>query len=197
MQQVKKLTDEQLVQAYANGNNQAFDTLLSRHQARLFSYIMQIVKNKDIADDVFQETFVKAIMTIKQGRYTESGKFSSWLTRIAHNHIIDTFRQGKTQNTVSTDDENTPDLLNRKDLCEGTIEDSLINDDINDDIRRIIMSLPDAQREVLEMRFYQNLSFKEIADITNVSINTALGRMRYAILNMRRIAKEKKIALTL
>lgn len=196
MQILSKQTDEQLVNAYAGGNDKAFDTLLQRHQSRLFSYIMQIVKSKDLADDIFQETFVKAIMTMRQGRYTDNGKFSSWLTRIAHNLIIDYFRQGKNQNTVSTDDENV-DLLNRKDLSDGTIEDFIINDNINDDIRRLMKSLPDSQREVLEMRFYKNMSFKEIADATAVSINTALGRMRYAILNMRRIAKEKNIVLSL
>ena len=158
MQQVNKLTDEMLVKAYADGDNQAFDTLLQRHQARLYSYIMQIVKNKDLADDFFQETFVKAIMTIKQGRYVDSGKFSSWLTRIAHNLIIDYYRQGKAQNTVSTDDE-AVDLLNRRELSEGTIEDTLISGNISDDVRRIVMSLPESQREVLEMRFYRNLSF--------------------------------------
>ncbi|MCH5346348.1 MAG: sigma-70 family RNA polymerase sigma factor [Muribaculaceae bacterium] len=196
MQILSKQTDEQLVNAYAGGNDKAFDTLLQRHQSRLFSYIMQIVKSKDLADDIFQETFVKAIMTMRQGRYTDNGKFSSWLTRIAHNLIIDYFRQGKNQNTVSTDDENV-DLLNRKDLSDGTIEDFIINDNINDDIRRLMKSLPDTQREVLEMRFYKNMSFKEIADATAVSINTALGRMRYAILNMRRIAKENNIVLSL
>ncbi|MCH5245795.1 MAG: sigma-70 family RNA polymerase sigma factor [Muribaculaceae bacterium] len=195
MQILSKQTDDELVQAYSQGDNKAFDTLLQRHQSRLFSYIMQIVKNRDFADDIFQETFVKAIMTIRQGKYTETGKFSSWLTRIAHNLIIDFYRQGKAQNTVSTDDD-TVDLLNRKDLCDSTIEDFIISDDISDDVRRLVKSLPDSQREVLEMRFYRNMSFKEIADLTNVSINTALGRMRYAILNMRRIAKEKNIVLS-
>ena len=189
------ITDEQLVKAYAEGNNEAFDTLLKRHQDRIFNYILRIIKNEDIANDIFQETFVKAIMTIRQGKYTETGKFSSWLTRIAHNLIIDFYRQGKAQNTVSTDDD-TVDLLNRKDLCDSTIEDFIISDDISDDVRRLVKSLPDSQREVLEMRFYRNMSFKEIADLTNVSINTALGRMRYAILNMRRIAKEKNIVLS-
>lgn len=196
MQQLCKLTDDRLVQAYAQGNNKAFDTLLQRHQSRLFSYIMQIVKNKDLADDIFQETFVKAIMTIRQGRYADNGKFSSWLMRIAHNLIIDFYRQGKTQGTLSTDDDNV-DLLNRKDLCDGTIEDFIINDDIAEDVRKLMHSLPDNQREVLDMRFYRNMSFKEIADATNVSINTALGRMRYAILNMRRIAREHNIALSI
>lgn len=196
MQEMLKLTDEQLVKAYSNGDNKAFDVLLSRHQGKLFSYIMQIVKNKDLANDIFQETFVKAIMTIKQGRYVESGRFIAWLTRIAHNLIIDYYRQGKTENTVSNDDEDI-DMLNRRDLCDRNIEDFMINDDIATDIRRIIMALPASQREVLIMRFYRNMSFKEIAEATKVSINTALGRMRYAILNMRRIASENNIALSL
>lgn len=196
MQEMLKLTDEQLVKAYSNGDNKAFDVLLSRHQGKLFSYIMQIVKNKDLANDIFQETFVKAIMTIKQGRYVESGRFIAWLTRIAHNLIIDYYRQGKTENTVSNDDEDI-DMLNRRDLCDRNIEDFMISDDIATDIRRIIMALPASQREVLIMRFYRNMSFKEIAEATKVSINTALGRMRYAILNMRRIASENNIALSL
>lgn len=195
MQVLKKLTDDQLVVQYAKGSNEAFDVLLSRHQSRVFSYILHIVKNRDLAEDVFQETFVKAIMTIKQGRYTENGKFSAWITRIAHNLIIDFFRQEKSENTVSTDDEET-NLLNRKDLCEDNIEDTMVVSQIHKDVRRIVDALPDSQREVLVMRYYQNMSFKEIADATNVSINTALGRMRYAILNMRRIAEENNIVLT-
>lgn len=195
MQVLKKLTDDQLVVQYAKGSNEAFDVLLSRHQSRVFSYILHIVKNRDLAEDIFQETFVKAIMTIKQGRYTENGKFSAWITRIAHNLIIDFFRQEKSENTVSTDDEET-NLLNRKDLCEDNIEDTMVVSQIHKDVRRIVDALPDSQREVLVMRYYQNMSFKEIADATNVSINTALGRMRYAILNMRRIAEENNIVLT-
>lgn len=189
------LTDDKLVAAYANGDNQAFDTLLKRHQNRVFSYIFSIVKNRDVADDLFQETFVKAIMTIKQGRYAESGKFSAWISRIAHNLIIDYYRQGKNENLVSADDEDV-DILNRKDLCDINIEDVMIDAQISTDVQRIVEALPDNQREVLEMRFYRDMSFKEIAEATNVSINTALGRMRYAILNMRRIAKENHIILT-
>ncbi len=194
MQHLTKLTDEELVAAYANGENSAFDTLLKRHETRVFSYILHIVKNKDIADDIFQETFVKAIMTIKQGRYTEHGKFSAWLTRIAHNLIIDHYRQERTENSVSSDEEDF-DMLNRRELCDGTVEDFIVSEQIDEDVRRIVMALPDTQREVLVMRYYRNMSFKEIADATRVSINTALGRMRYAILNMRRIAKENNISL--
>lgn len=196
MEQLTKLSDRDLVVAYANNNNEAFDVLLQRHQQKVYSYILHIVKNKDVADDIFQETFVKAIMTIKQGRYTEHGKFSGWLTRIAHNLIIDFFRQEKIENAVSSDDADN-DVLNRRDLCEGNIEDSLVSLQIDADLRRIVMALPDPQREVLVMRFYRNMSFKEIAEDTSVSINTALGRMRYAIINMRRIAAENNIALAI
>lgn len=195
MQKLTNLTDEQLVRTYVDGNNAAFDTLLRRHQSKLFSYILRIVKNRDIADDIFQETFVKIIMTLKQGRYAESGKFGAWLTRIAHNLIIDHFRQEKSENSISTDDEEV-NLLNRRDLCDENIEDLMVNDQIRTDVRRIIEALPEAQREVLMMRYYSDMSFKEIADATGVSINTALGRMRYAIMNMRRIAEENNIVLS-
>lgn len=196
MKKLTKLTDRELVAAYANENNAAFDVLLERHQNKLYSYILHIVKNKDVADDIFQETFIKAITTIKQGRYTEHGKFSGWLTRIAHNLIIDLYRQEKIENSVSSDEDGT-DILNRRDLCDGNIEDTMISNQIDEDLRKIIMALPDPQREVLVMRFYRNMSFKEIAEATSVSINTALGRMRYAIMNMRRIAAENHIALAI
>ena len=195
MQKINRLTDEMLVTAYAKGDNRAFDNLLRRHQSRVFTYILNIVKNRDIADDIFQETFVKAITTIKQGRYTDAGEFSAWITRIAHNLIIDHFRQEKSENTVSVDQEET-DMLNRRDLSDENIEDIMITGQINTDVCRIMDSLPELQREVLDMRFYRNMSFKEIAETTGVSINTALGRMRYAVLNMRRIAAEKNIVLT-
>lgn len=196
MQNLSKLADDQLVAAYANGNNEAFDALLNRHKDRVYSYIFHIVKNRDQAEDIFQETFVKAITTIKQGRYTDSGKFSAWISRIAHNLIIDFYRQEKAENTVSTDSDDT-DMLNRRDLADDNVEDRLVTEQIHDDVRRIIDALPDNQREVLVMRYYRDMSFKEIAEATNVSINTALGRMRYAILNMRRIAQENNIVLTL
>lgn len=195
MQNLNRQTDEKLVTAYANGNNDAFDVILRRYQDRIFTYIINLVKNKDVADDIFQETFVKAITTIRQGRYTDTGKFSAWLMRIAHNLVIDYFRQEKSENTVSADQEET-NVLNRRDLSEENVEDLLVTSQIHTDVRRIMESLPDTQREVLEMRFYRNMSFKEIAETTGVSINTALGRMRYAVLNMRRIASEKNIVLT-
>ena len=196
MQNLTKLTDEQLVMAYANGENKAFDTLLKRHENRVFSYIFYIVKNKDLADDIFQETFVKAITTIRQGRYTESGKFSAWITRIAHNLIIDHYRQEKSENHVSADTDDGFDIFNRRELSDGTIEDFMVSKQITDDVRRLIKALPKSQRQVLVMRYYRNMSFKEIAEATGVSINTALGRMRYAILNMRRLAQENNIALS-
>ena len=189
-------SDEQLVKAYEQGNNEAFDVLLKRHQNRIFNYILRIIKNEDIANDIFQETFVKAIMTIRQGRYTENGKFPAWISRIAHNLIIDYYRQEKSENLQSADLEDV-DILNRKELCEDTIEDIMISAQIRDDVKYLIEELPDLQREVLKMRYYQNMSFKEIAEQTGVSINTALGRMRYAILNLRRIAQEKDIVLTI
>lgn len=195
MQSLTKLTDDRLVNAYAEGSCQAFDILLKRHQAHIFSYIYSIVKNKDVADDIFQETFVKAIMTIRQGRYSESGKFSNWLTRIAHNLIIDYYRQEKIENLVSADNEDV-DILNRRDLCDDNIEDLMVDLQIREDVKRIVDALPENQREVLVMRYYKDMSFKEIAEATGVSINTALGRMRYAILNMRRIAEHNHIALT-
>lgn len=190
------MTDEQLVKAYAQGNNDAFDTLLKRHQERVYNYILRIIKNEDVANDIFQDTFMKAIVTIRQGRYTDSGKFPAWISRIAHNLIIDYYRQEKSENQQSCDADDT-DILNRKELSEETIEDIIISEQIQDDVRYLIEELPDAQREVLKMRYYKNMSFKEIAEATKVSINTALGRMRYAILNMRRIAAEKEIVLSM
>lgn len=192
----KDKSDEQLITLYVDGNNEAFDSLLERHKDRIYMYIYHSVKNEELADDIFQDTFVKAIMTIRQGRYVENGHFSAWITRIAHNLIIDYFRQTKAENLQSTDDTDI-NILNRKELSDSTIEDSLVESQIHSDVRRLIRALPDSQREVLVMRYYKNMSFKEIADTTGVSINTALGRMRYAILNMRRMAEEHNIVLTL
>ncbi len=189
-------SDEQLISLYVDGMNEAFDELLERHKDRLYMYIYHSVKNEDVADDIFQDTFVKAITTIKQGRYVENGHFPAWITRIAHNLIIDYYRQVRAENLQSTDDTDT-NILNRKDLADVTIEDNLITTQIHNDVRKLIKALPASQREVLVMRYYRNMSFKEIADTTGVSINTALGRMRYAILNMRRLADEHNIVLTM
>lgn len=194
MENLNQLTDDMLVALYSKGENKAFDELLSRYQSKLFNYIYFVVRNQEQAEDIFQETFVKAIVTIQQGRYTADGRFGAWLTRIAHNLVIDSFRQERNENTVSND-ESEVDLLNNAELCDDNIEMQMVNDQTLADVRRLVDALPDNQREVIYMRFYQDLSFKEIADITGVSINTALGRMRYAILNMRRIAREKDIVL--
>jgi len=191
----QQMTDEELVIAYAEGNNTAFDILLNRHKSSVYSYIYFIVRNREMAEDIFQETFMKAIVTIKQGRYTENGKFRAWINRIAHNLIIDNYRQEKNEQTISND-ECEVDLLNNSKLADGTIEDQLVKEQIFSDVKKLIEYLPNNQREVLLLRYYQDLSFKEISDITGVSINTALGRMRYAILNMRRMAEEKNMILT-
>ncbi|MFT3994653.1 MAG: sigma-70 family RNA polymerase sigma factor [Dysgonomonas sp.] len=196
METLKVMTDEELVADYSNGNNIAFDILLTRHKQSVLNYIYFTVRDRELAEDIFQETFIKAIITIKQGRYTENGKFRAWISRIAHNLIIDHFRQEKNENTVSND-EAPVDLLNNPSLCDGTIEDELVKMQITSDIRKLVSYLPDNQREVLEMRYYQDLSFKEIAEQTGVSINTALGRMRYAILNIRRLAEENNVILTM
>ncbi|MCF2657854.1 MAG: sigma-70 family RNA polymerase sigma factor [Parabacteroides sp.] len=196
MNTLKSMTDEELVVCYAQGNNAAFDTLLGRYKSSVYSYIYYIVQDKELAEDIFQETFVKVIVTIKQGGYTENGKFKAWIMRIAHNLVIDSFRQERSENTISNDEVEV-DLFNNRDLCEETIEDSLVRRQVLSDVRKLVKHLPDNQREVLEMRYYQDLSFKEIADLTGVSINTALGRMRYAILNMRRMAEENHMELSL
>ena len=194
MENMQKMTDEALVALYSKGNNQAFDILLERYKDKVYSYIYFSVRNDELAEDIFQETFVKAIVTLQQGRYTENGKFAAWITRIAHNLIIDLFRQEKNENVVSND-ETEIDLFNDIKLSDDNIETKLVNEQVLRDVRRLVEFLPDNQREVVYMRFYQELSFKEIAEITGVSINTALGRMRYALLNMRRMAEEKHIAL--
>lgn len=196
MKDLKLMSDEELVVAYARGNNSAFDILLNRHQSNVYSYIYFIVRNREQAEDIFQETFVKAITTIKQGRYTENGKFRAWINRIAHNLIIDNYRQEKNEQTISND-EYEVDLFNNHKFSDGTVEDEMIKSQILTDVKKLIEHLPENQKEVLLLRYYRDLSFKEIADITGVSINTALGRMRYAILNMRRTAEEKNMILTM
>lgn len=190
------MTDDQLVAAYVNGNNDAFGVLLKKYQERIFNYIIRIVKNEDIANDIFQDTFIKAIVTIKQNRYVANGKFPAWISRIAHNLIIDYYRQEKSENVQSADSQSV-DIFNKKELSESTIEDLMISEQIRSDVKNLVEELPKLQKEVLKMRYYQNMSFKEIAEATGVSINTALGRMRYAILNLRKIASEKDIVLDL
>ncbi len=190
------MTDEELVVMYIGGNNEAFDELLTRHQHSLYSYILYTVRDNGLAEDIFQDTFMKAIITIQQGKYTESGKFKAWINRIARNLIIDHFRQKKSENTVSNDAYEV-DLFNNPSLCEETVETKMVRTQVLNDVQMLVDRLPDNQKEVVEMRYYKNLSFKEIADVTGVSINTALGRMRYAILNMRKMATEHQIVLTI
>ena len=196
MSKLNLMTDEDLVVSYAEGNNSAFDVLLNRYKGSVHSYIYFIVRNKELTEDLFQETFVKVITTIKQGRYTDNGKFKAWIMRIAHNLIIDNFRQERNENLISNDEVEV-DLFNNTKLCDHTIEEKLVKQQVLEDVRRLVGFLPETQRKVLEMRFYQDMSFKEIADTTGVSINTALGRMRYAIMNMRRLAEENHMELSL
>ncbi|MDE5784845.1 MAG: sigma-70 family RNA polymerase sigma factor [Prevotella sp.] len=197
MKKFEDVTDEELALLYAKGDNRAFDELLSRTQAKLFTYIMFVVRDHDIADDIFQETFVKVIVKLQQGQYTNSGKFQFWLTRIAHNCIMDWYRQQQGRHIVEPNAENDLQKLKGSapiDICR---EMELVNEQVLTDVKKLMEALPASQREVVYMRYYQELSFKEIAELTGVSINTALGRMRYALINMRRIAKENRIELAL
>ncbi|HJD52631.1 MAG TPA: sigma-70 family RNA polymerase sigma factor [Candidatus Avibacteroides avistercoris] len=195
MTNIGKLRDDDLIALYVEGNDKAFDIVLDRYKDRLFSYIFFIVKDQEMSEDIFQETFIKAIVTIKNGRYTANGKFYNWMTRIAHNLIFDHFRSEKNDNTVSCEGSEY-DLLNNANLCDDNIETDMINMQIIEDLRRMVERLPQNQREIVMMRFYGDLSFKEIAELTGTSINTALGRMRYAILNLRKMAAENNITLT-
>ena len=196
MGNITNKTDEELAYMYIDGNNRAFDELLKRNQSKLFSYIQFVVRDNDIADDLFQDTFVKIITKLQFGKYTDSGKFSSWILRIAHNVIMDYYRQQKSLKIANHDD-NDMSKIGNEEVLESFIENDIINDQTMNDVRKMMNLLPPPQREVVYMRFYQNLSFKEIADMTDVSINTSLGRMRYAILNMRRMARENNIMLSI
>lgn len=197
MKKLSEMTDEELALAYADGNNKAFDLLLSRNQTKLFSYILFVVRDREKAEDVFQETFVKVITKLQQKRYVTSGKFSAWLVRIAHNVIMDLYRDRKVEKIVETSDGNDLANLGGDNVLDINIESRYVNDQVMEDVKKIMNLLPTPQREVVYMRYYQQLSFKEIAECTNVSINTALGRMRYAILNMRRMARSQELELEL
>lgn len=196
MKNLKSLTDDRLVALYVSGDNEAFDALLERHKNKLYSYIYYNVRNADMADDIFQETFVKVIMTLRQGRYVESGKFGSWLTRIAHNLIIDQFRTEQNECTVSNDEVET-DLFAAAGTTDYTIETKMMTEQALSEVSKLIELLPESQLEIIRMRIYQNLSFKEIAQIKGISINTALGRMRYAVLNLRKMAQERHLSLAI
>lgn len=196
MKTLKHLTDDVLVKSFVEGNNAAFEVLLTRYQHKVYYYILQIVRDKELAEDIFQETFIKAIITIRQGRYYDSGKFLAWVNRIAHNLIIDHFRKQKNETTISADSYDY-DIFQHADIVDMSIEDILSNEQVMRDVVKMIDYLPEVQQEVVRMRFFQNLSFKEIAEKTDVSINTALGRMRYALMNMRKLTTEKNVSLEL
>ena len=195
MKNLNVMTDEELTMDYVNGNNRAFDELLFRHQSKLFSYILFVVRDREIADDLFQETFVKVITKLQEGKYSPSGKFSAWMMRIAHNVIMDLYRGLKVQKIVDTSDDNDLSNISTNDFYSMDIESQYVNAQVLKDVKKLMNFLPASQREVVYMRYYQQLSFKEIAEMTNVSINTSLGRMRYAILNLRRMVKENEITL--
>lgn len=197
MKNLNVLTDEELALAYINGDNSAFDELLSRNQSKLFSYILFVVRDEDKANDLFQETFVKVITKLHEKRYVDSGKFSAWIMRIAHNVMMDWYREQRARNLIELSEENNLSNLSKNDILEINVENRYVNDQIMTDVKKMMNMLPPTQREVVFMRFYQNLSFKEIAELTGVSINTSLGRMRYAILNLRRMTREHNIALQL
>lgn len=189
------MTNEQLALSYVNGNNQAFDLLLSRNQSKLFSYILFVVHDQDLANDIFQETFVKVITKLQERKYVDTGKFSAWIMRIAHNVIMDWYRDNRAQNIVEATEDNDLSNINSNNCLDYNIEDRYINEQVLRDVKKMMNLLPPPQREIVFMRFYQEMSFKEIAETTGVSINTALGRMRYAILNLRRMAKKSKMSL--
>ena len=191
---VQVLSDQKLLNSYLSGDQRAISKLIERYSRRVRDYINMKVKDRDVADDIFQETFIKAVRVIDDGRYTDNGKFLSWILRIAHNQVIDHFRAQKQSRQV-TEAEAGYDVLGTLRFAERTVEDELVSSQIENDVRRLVELLPDEQREVVMMRYYGGLSFKEIAEQTDVSINTALGRMRYALINLRRMIKEKNLVL--
>ena len=191
------MTDEELAMQYVQGNNKAFDLLLSRNQSKLFSYILFVVHDQDVANDIFQETFVKVVMKLQQGRYTPSGKFGAWVMRIAHNVIMDWYRDQRIDRMVEVAKDNDLSNISSHEVLQDCIESDFVRLQVLSDVKKMMNNLPAPQREVVYMRFFQGMSFKEIAETTEVSINTSLGRMRYAILNLRRMAKEYDIQLQL
>jgi RNA polymerase sigma-70 factor (ECF subfamily) len=191
------MTDEQLALAYIDGNNRAFDELLSRNQDRVFTTIMYAVKDEDLANDLFQETFLKVITKLQNGQYSDTGKFSWWLTRIAHNVVIDHFRAQKSSKIVEAPKDNDLSNLRGEAIHNQSRESELNNEQVMEDVKRLVEALPEAQRDVVNMRFFQELSFKEIAEQTHVSINTSLGRMRYALINLRKLTRQYGVNLNL
>ncbi|MFW5762142.1 MAG: RNA polymerase sigma factor [Cyclobacteriaceae bacterium] len=190
----RNLSDQELVRRYIEGDHTSLELLVRKHQSKIFSYIMLIVKDRHLAEDIFQDTFIKVINTLKAGAYNEEGKFLPWVMRIAHNLVIDFFRKSKRMPTVENSDEY--DIFETIKIYDQTIEDKIIVEQIHKDVKKLIEYLPSEQKQVLKMRHYSDMSFKEIAEQTNVSINTALGRMRYALINLRKLADEKSVILT-
>ncbi len=189
------LSENELINHFIEGKEECLKILIERHKNRIYSYILIMVKNQELAEDLFQDTFIKVITNLKKGKYTENGKFSSWVMRIAHNLIIDYYRKQKNLQTVSND-ANDYDLFNSPKYSDSNVEEKLVFSQILKQVGELVEFLPDNQKEVVKMRHYMGLSFKEIAEETGVSINTALGRMRYAIINMRAMVEEKNITLT-
>ena len=189
-----KFTDQMLIDAFVAGDKRCIEVLIERYKEKVYSYIILNIKDSSLADDIFQDTFVKVISSLKSQVYSDEGKFLSWVIRIAHNLIVDHFRNEKNYGATSCDENEY--VLNSCSLSDSTVEDRIVEDQIFADVKKLLDYLPPEQKEVVMLRHYGGLSFKEIADLTNVSINTALGRMRYAILNLRRIVDEKKIILT-
>ena len=191
----QNLNDNDLVQRFINGDHQSIEILIYRHKNRVYSYILLVVKKQDLAEDIFQDTFIKVIHSLKHGKYIENGKFISWVLRISHNLIIDHFRREKLNGTISNDSFET-DIFNSRRFSDDNIEDQLVQNQILSEVKELVKELPEYQQQVIHMRHYLGLSFKEIAEITDVSINTALGRMRYALINLRKMIKEKNLTLT-
>jgi len=197
--QQQLIDDTQLVNFYIKGDESAIESLINRHKRKLFSYIMLNVKDKALAQDIFQDTFFKVILTLKKGQYNDEGKFLPWTMRIAHNLIIDTYRKDKRMPTISggTNKEGEDfDIFSLVGGMDKTAEENIVQDQIRKDLRKLVEQLPMEQREVLVMRHYYDMSFKEISEQTNVSINTALGRMRYALINMRKMIEDKAIVVS-
>jgi RNA polymerase sigma-70 factor (ECF subfamily) len=188
------LNDNELITRYVAGDESALKQLINRHQKKIFSYILMSVKNRELAEDIFQDTFIKVINTLKSENYKEEGKFLQWVMRIANNLKIDYYRKVQRMPVFeSNNDFNIFDVLNGTD---PSIEQKIITEQIYSDVKNLVQYLPDEQREVLEMRIYDDVSFKDIADLTGVSINTALGRMRYALINLRKLIKEKNVIIS-
>ena len=193
------IDDQQLVNQYLNGNEAALEILIHRHKRRVFSYIFRIIKNRALSEDLFQDTFIKVVNTLRNGAYNEEGKFLPWVIRIAHNLIIDHFRKEKRISTVSTikdEDGEDCDIFSIIKIKDNCTEDTMIKKQIYKDIRGLVEKLPGEQKEVLMMRHYYDMSFKEISEQTNVSINTALGRMRYALINLRKMIEENNVLVS-